>query len=101
MNSVVAVRSILARRHRKRVHQSRERDENAIRANACVFLVLCSFGFCSVPALFHGCVSNSSFFAALLALGHLFLVADVAGGLVLLAAGLFCAPGCLVWWFAL
>ena len=52
-------------------------------------------------AWFRACVSSSSFFAALLALGHLFLVADVAGGLVLLAAGLFCAPGCLVWWFAL
>ena len=34
-------------------------------------------------------------FCPLVALGNLFLVADVAGCLVLLAAGLFCGPGCL------
>ena len=35
-------------------------------------------------------------FCCLACLGHLLLDSDVAGCLVLLAAGLFCTPGCLV-----
>ena len=60
------------------------------------YLLFCWFGFSS----FVGLVSrlNVAFFvfAAFIASGNLFLFADVVGWLVLLAAGLFCAPGCLV-----
>ena len=90
------VRSILARRCVKRVHQSRERDENVIRANACVFCCFACLAFLLQLVWFHACVSHSSFFSGLFALGHFFLVAHVAGCLALLAAGLFCAPGCFV-----
>ena len=57
-----------------------------------LFVWLLFFGL----AWLRACISHSSFFVALLALGHLLLDSDVAGCLVLLAAGLFCTPGCLV-----
>ena len=60
------------------------------------YLLFCWFGFSS----FVGLVSrlNVAFFvfAAFIASGNLFLFADVVGWLVLLVAGLFCAPGCFV-----
>ena len=55
------VRSILARRRVKRVHQSRERDENVIRANACVFCCFACLAFLLSLVWFHACVSHSSF----------------------------------------
>ena len=59
--------------------------------------LLCSFGFSSFAGLVSFLyLSPSSIFCRLVALGHLFLVADVSGCLVLLAAGLFCGPCCLV-----
>ena len=48
LDSERRVRSILARRRVKRVHQSRERDENVIWANALVFYCFVRFGFSSL-----------------------------------------------------
>ena len=98
LDSEKGVRSTLARRRVKRVHQSRERDENVIRANACFFL------FARLASLLVGLVprlcTTFFIFCRLVASGHLFLVAD--GGWLLVA------PGCwsvswswlLEWWFA-
>ena len=65
LDSERRVRSILARRRVKRGFQSRERDENAIRANTCVCCCFACLAFLLLLVWFHACVSHSSFFAAL------------------------------------
>ena len=92
LDSEKGVRSTLARRRVKRVHQFRERDENVIRANACFFCLLVWLLFSL--AWFHACVPLSLFFAALLPRAICFWLLMVGGCLLLLAAGLFRGPGC-------